>query len=141
MSNDDPDDRDANRPTTEITNHGDGKWSASGVLDSRISTSHLLAPESAASIAEGEFLDVEEELKATLGDGESAKDRGIRVSAVSFPGDRDGDLVVQSTLLIELMRCDATDPQCSDMIGLIIRDAVAELRKALAAELQRYSEG
>jgi len=138
MSTDDPDDRDNNRPTIEVTNGENGRMTASAVLDSRISISHVRDAESVASIAGGEFLDVEEELKVVLGDNTQARDRDIRVSSVSFRGDHEQDVVVQSTLLIELTQCDATDPRCDDVVGLIIDDAVAELRKALARDLTQY---
>jgi len=141
MSSDDPDDRDNNRPTIKVTNGENGRKTASAVLDSRISISHLRDAESIASIAEGEFLDVEKELKIVLGEDERAKDRNIRVSSVSFRGDHEKDVVVQSTLLIELTQCDATDPRCDDVIGLIINDAVGGLRKALAGDLAQYIGG
>jgi hypothetical protein len=141
VNSDEPDDRDNNRPTIEVTNGANGRMTASAVLDSRISISHLRDAKSITSIAEGEFLDVEEELKIVLGDNERARDRNIRVSSVSFRGDHEQDVVVQSTLLIELTQCDATDPRCSDVIGLIINDAVGELRKALAGDLAQYIGG
>jgi hypothetical protein len=140
MNSDEPDDRDNNRPTIEVTNGENGRMTASAVLDSRISISHLRDADSIASITEGEFLDVEEELKIVLGDNQRARDRNVRVSAVSFRGDHEHDVVVQSSLLIELTQCDATDPRCNDVIGLIIDDAVGELRKALATDLAQYLE-
>lgn len=141
MSTDDPDDRDNNRPTIEVTNGQNGRMTASAVLDSRISISHLRDAESIGSIVDGEFLDVEEELKIVLGDNVRARDRNIRVSSVSFRGDHEHDVVVQSTLLIDFTQCDATDPRCNDVVGLIVYDAVAELRKSLARDLAQYARG
>jgi hypothetical protein len=138
MNSHEPDDRDNNRPTIEVTNGENGRMTASAVLDSRISITRLRDAQSIASIAEGEFLDVEEELKIVLGDNERARDRDIRVSSVSFRGDQEHDVVVQSTLLIELTRCNGSDPQCDDVIGLIVKDAVGELRRALARDLAQY---
>lgn len=46
--------------------------------------------------------------------------------------------MVQSTVIIEFTKCDATDSRCDDTVGLIIKDSVAELRKALASDLAQY---
>ncbi|MGV0873495.1 hypothetical protein [Mycolicibacterium sp. XJ879] len=127
-----------NYPTIEITNLGSGKWRASAAIDSSINVSHLRDAESVSSIAQGEFMDFEGELRAQLDEQERVRDRNIRVTAASFRNEQDDEAVVHSTLIIEFTKCDATDPQCNDVVGLIVKDAVAELREALARDLAQY---
>jgi len=140
LSSDDPDDRNDSVPTIEVTNLGNDRWSASTVFETTISTSHLRDADSIFSIAQGEFLEVERELKILLGDDDRAKDRDIRATAVSFRGDREREVVAQRSLLIELTRCTVSDSTADDVIGQIIEAAVGELRKALAADLAQYIE-
>jgi hypothetical protein len=140
MSSEPLNEGETNYPTIEIENLGDGRWRASAVIDTPIDRSHLRDAGSISSIAEGEFSDFEEELRAQLNDGDRVQDRHIRVSSVSFRGDQDEDVVVQSTLIIEFTKCDATDTRCDDIVGMIIKDAISELRKELARDLAQYLE-
>jgi hypothetical protein len=140
MNSDDPDDRDNNHPTIDVTFGENGEVTATAVIDTQISTSLLRDADSVTSIAEGEFLDIRDDLKATHGEGDRAKDRGIYSSVASFPGD-DGYVVAQGTLTIEYTRCAATDPPCNDVVGSIVNDAIEELRKWLRTELEPYTRG
>ena len=54
----------------------------------------------------GEFDDVEDDLKGHFDVTRSAKDRKVHASVASYPGDNEGDVVVQSFLTIEFTRCD-----------------------------------
>lgn len=66
-----------NYPTIEFTNLRDGKWRASAAIDSPIKISHLRDAESVSSIANGEFADFEEGLKAQLEEQDRVRDRHI----------------------------------------------------------------
>jgi hypothetical protein len=130
-----------NRPTIEITYGNNGEVKATAAIETPVHASLLRDRDSVASISAGEFDDVDDDLKGHFDVTRSAKDRKIHVSVASYPGDNERDVVVQSFLTVEFTRCDATDPPCNDVIGAIIKAAVAELRRALRTELEPYAQG
>ncbi|TDZ79584.1 hypothetical protein DE4585_03331 [Mycobacteroides salmoniphilum] len=80
-------------------------------------TSLLRGRDSVASVSSGEFDDIDDDLQSQFDVTRSAKDRKIHVLVESYRGDDEGDVVMQSFLMVEFTRCDATDPLCNDMIG------------------------
>lgn len=132
------DDEDINHPTIEITFGDHGRVKAQAVIDVQLLGSLVRDADAVASVAAGEFVDVQEELKEMVDDTDRAKDRAIYPSVAAFPGDREGDVVFQGTLTIEWTKCDATDPPCNDVVGSIIDDAIDELRRHMRDELTAY---
>lgn len=139
-SGDEPNERDNKRPTIEITYGNSGEVKASAAIETPVHASLLRDRGSVASVSAGEFDDVKDDLEGHFDVTRAAKDRKIHVSVASYPGDNEGDVVVQSFLTVEFSRCDSTDPPCNDVIGAIIKAAIAELRQALQAELEPYTE-
>ena len=137
-SGDEPNERDHGRPTIEITYGAHGEVKATAAIEEKFHESVLHDRDSVASISAGEFDDVEDELKGNFDVSRSAKDRKIHVSIASYPDDDAGEVIVQSVLTIEFTRCEATDPPCDDVVGAIIKVAIAELRQALRTELENY---
>jgi hypothetical protein len=140
-SGDEPNGRDNNRPTIEITYGDNGEVKATAAIEIPVHASLLRDRDSVASVSAGEFDDVDDDLKCHFDVTRSARDRKIHVSVASYPGDNEGDVAVQSFLTVEFTRCDATDPRCNDVIGAIINDAIDELRKWLLTELESYAGG
>src|SRR5689334_22760644 len=127
-----------NHPTIRVDFGDNGRVKLTAVIDSQLSKSLLGDPDSIASIAANEFTDVQDDLKSHVQEDRSARDRAIYPSVASFEGE-DGLIMFQGTLTIEFTRCDATDPRCDDIVGAIINDAIADLRKWLRDELESYS--
>jgi hypothetical protein len=133
-------DRDINSPTIDIHEDEHGNVVAAAVIEYPISRSHLDRRNSIKSIADGEFLDVEQRLKSTLGGTGRAKNRQTDVAVMSFAGE-EGYAVVRGTLSVRFIRCESTDPACDDVIAGVVDAVVAELRQRLHSELALHMEG
>lgn len=138
---DEPNERDNNRPTIEITYGSNGEVKATAVIEILVRASLLRDRNSVASVSAGEFDDIDDHLKSHFDVTLSAKDRKIHALVSPNPGDDEGDVVMQSFLTVEFTRCDATDPPCDDVIGEIIKEAIRELRQTFRTELELYVQG